>query len=338
LLRTRDSALAAPVPRRASPKSLDRQLRRPSLMIKRVLLLLLTAAALSGGLYVFRAGKPRKAPQTEDTGLRLEPDVPPSPPHEPPPPILTPHIVGLLVAAVVLGTAAYLGLGHTSDVGAVTPPSPPSDVNASLRDDVRSIGSYSRNTPVKADGTPTPPPAPQAAELQPPARTARSAVNAAIQAPDKGFEAIICSKPWPCAEAIQVASCESGLDRHGRLDGNWAINGNNYGLFQINSIHADSWPDFYQDWMNPDKNIEWAFEIWSKSGWAPWECKPVVSGQTDSFYHGAPVASEPPTDTPPPVASPTPTPTPTGNSAVVVSASPTPSPPAFSVPSRTATP
>lgn len=308
-------------------------------MIKRVLVLLLTAVALSGGVYILRAGKPRKSSQTEDAGLRLEPDVPPSEPHKPPPPILTPHIVGLLVAAVVLGTAAYLGLVDSTKVAAVTPPNPSSDLNTSLGDEVLSIGSHSRNTPVKTDGTSTPAPASPAAELQPLARTVRSAVNAAIQTPTDGFEAIICSKPWPCSEAIEVASCESGLDRHGRLDGNWATNGNNYGLFQINSIHADSWPDFYQAWMDPVKNTEWAFEIWSKSGWGPWECNPeFLSGQMHSVHRGAPAASVGPPDTPPPVASPTSTPTPSDTPPAVASASPTPTLPAFSLPTRTATP
>ena len=80
--------------------------------------------------------------------------------------------------------------------------------------------------------------------------------------------------PWPCDQAIAVASCESGTDRYGRLDGNWATNGNNYGLFQINGIHADLWPDFYTSWMDPVKNTEWAFELWSVSGWRPWSCRP----------------------------------------------------------------
>ncbi len=329
-------------------------------MIKRALVLLLAAATLCGGLYVLRAGKPRKLPTTADTDVRAEPGAPPPAPHEPPPaphghprPVLTPHIVGLLVAAVVLGTAAYLGLGDRTDVAAVTPSSPSSDLDTSLRDEVRSIGSYSRNTPVKTDDAPAPALAPPAAELQPHARTARSAANVSIQTPTDGFEAIICSKPWPCSQAIEVASCESGLNRNGRLDGNWATNGNNYGLFQINSIHANKWPDFFQDWMDPVKNTEWAFEIWSKSGWAPWECNPyLVSGPMNSVHHGATFASEPPTDTPSPVASPAPTPTetpppvaspattPTETPPAVVTDTPTPSDtqPPFPSPTPTATP
>jgi hypothetical protein len=85
---------------------------------------------------------------------------------------------------------------------------------------------------------------------------------------------MICAMPWPCAEAIAVASCESGRDMNGLLDGNWATNGNNFGLFQINSVHASKWPDFYDNWMDPTRNIQFAFEIWSDSGWYPWHCQP----------------------------------------------------------------
>jgi Lysozyme like domain len=91
-----------------------------------------------------------------------------------------------------------------------------------------------------------------------------------------GFEAIVCSEPWPCGEAIAVAACESGTDANGRLDGNWATNGGNYGLYQINAIHAGNWPDFWENWMNPERNAEWAFELWSHEGWAPWgACAPA---------------------------------------------------------------
>jgi hypothetical protein len=93
--------------------------------------------------------------------------------------------------------------------------------------------------------------------------------------PADGFEGIICALPWPCHEAIAVAACESGRGLDGRLDGNWAIGaGSNYGLFQINQIHAPRWPDFWTAWMDPYKNAQWAFEIWSSSGWGPWGCKP----------------------------------------------------------------
>jgi hypothetical protein len=59
----------------------------------------------------------------------------------------------------------------------------------------------------------------------------------------------------------------------GRLDGNWATNGANFGLFQINAVHAHRWADFYEAWMDPAKNAQWAYEIWSQSGWYPWDCR-----------------------------------------------------------------
>jgi len=129
-----------------------------------------------------------------------------------------------------------------------------------------------------AEPTPAPTPAPTPEAPQPTPEPVAAAVAvlaaAATPVPLDGFEGIICSKPWPCDQAIAVVSCESGTERNGRLDGNWATNGNNFGLFQINGIHADLWPDFYTSWMDPGKNTEWAFEIWSASGWRPWSCQP----------------------------------------------------------------
>ena len=123
---------------------------------------------------------------------------------------------------------------------------------------------------------------PDATSTSPP--VVPDAGGAATATPDPGgtdaggvvsgaFEAIICSEPWPCGEAISVARCESGTDVRGRLDGNFASNGDNYGLFQLNSIHAGLWPDFWAAWSDPVRNTAWAFEIWSEAGgtfWPDW--------------------------------------------------------------------
>ena len=111
--------------------------------------------------------------------------------------------------------------------------------------------------------TPAPTPAPPPQPPPPPAPL-----------PTDGFEATVCALPWPCEEAIAVAACESGRGLNGRLDGNWATNGSNYGLFQINAIHAWRWADFHEAWMDPVKNSQWAYEIWASSGWGPWACRP----------------------------------------------------------------
>jgi Lysozyme like domain len=89
-----------------------------------------------------------------------------------------------------------------------------------------------------------------------------------------GLEALICARAWNCAEAIAVAACESGRDMSGRLDGQWATNGNHYGIFQISYVHAPNFPGFYENWMDPVFNIEVAFAIWSEQGWYPWSCRP----------------------------------------------------------------
>lgn len=92
--------------------------------------------------------------------------------------------------------------------------------------------------------------------------------------PLDGLEALICAYPWPCAEALAVARCESGIDAAGRLNGTAAVGGSSYGLFQINAVHAYRWPDFWDEWMDPTKNAEWAFQLWSEQGWNPWTCRP----------------------------------------------------------------
>jgi hypothetical protein len=57
-------------------------------------------------------------------------------------------------------------------------------------------------------------------------------------------------------------------------DGQWATNGNHYGIFQISYVHAPNFPGFYENWMDPVFNIEVAFAIWSEQGWYPWSCRP----------------------------------------------------------------
>ena len=82
----------------------------------------------------------------------------------------------------------------------------------------------------------------------------------------------ICELPWPCAEALAVASCESTL----RPDAvSWT--GESFGLMQI---HAETWAvfmdahgfDFWNQWMIAEKNLQMAYIIWQRSGWGAWSC------------------------------------------------------------------
>lgn len=74
------------------------------------------------------------------------------------------------------------------------------------------------------------------------------------------------------AEARAVAQCESSMDPTAR-------SGPNYGLFQINSVHADQWQfvigaPFYSSWMDPVANARFAEWLQSVEGWGPWACRP----------------------------------------------------------------
>lgn len=102
--------------------------------------------------------------------------------------------------------------------------------------------------------------------------------------PAGSLEALICSLPWPCWEAIEVAACESGRGMDGNLDGTYATNlwddsGQGvYGLFQI----ALPWPhaallEQYGDWDDPWANAQAAYQLYAESGnsWYPhWACWP----------------------------------------------------------------
>ena len=78
-----------------------------------------------------------------------------------------------------------------------------------------------------------------------------------------------CSYSWPCDQTPDVARCESGVDRAGRLDGIFATSGSSYGLFQLNGIHARRFPDFWEKWMDPVTNVARAYQIWTEQGWRP---------------------------------------------------------------------
>ena len=116
------------------------------------------------------------------------------------------------------------------------------------------------------------PPAPAAAPVAPVATPAPPQATPAP--PTEGLEAIVCSYSWPCDQALDVARCESGVDRAGRLDGIFATSGSSYGLFQLNGIHARRFPDFWEKWMDPVTNVPWAYQIWPEQWSRPWSCRP----------------------------------------------------------------
>jgi hypothetical protein len=120
--------------------------------------------------------------------------------------------------------------------------------------------------PSPPPATPTPvPPAPTPPPAQP---TLTPAPVPAITLPSDQILTLVCSYAWPCDQALKVMWCESG-GRPGAVGRDV-----NYGLFQLNQVHARRIADFWNGWMDPAKNVQWAFEIWSRRGWQPWGCKP----------------------------------------------------------------
>lgn len=70
-------------------------------------------------------------------------------------------------------------------------------------------------------------------------------------------------------DAIAIATCESKLTAS--EIGGPNFNGSyDYGLFQLNEIHAAKWPEFWEMWADPYWNTAKAYELWVDQGWRPW--------------------------------------------------------------------
>ena len=69
-------------------------------------------------------------------------------------------------------------------------------------------------------------------------------------------------------EALKVAFCESGLNPDAVGDKNTAYH--SYGLFQIRGLPGRPSAEWLLD---PTNNINYAYELYKKSGWEPWSCK-----------------------------------------------------------------
>lgn len=92
-----------------------------------------------------------------------------------------------------------------------------------------------------------------------------TSVQATTQPPTQ-YDDLLCSYfTTNCAAARRIMWCESS----GRA---WVINQGNYGLMQINRIHA---PEFTinndpNEFLDPEFNIQVAFILYQRRGWQPW--------------------------------------------------------------------
>lgn len=76
--------------------------------------------------------------------------------------------------------------------------------------------------------------------------------------------------------AIKIAQCESGLNPNA-YNGNVGTGDNSVGIFQINILGALAKSRPSKDWLLiATNNIDYAYQMYSKQGWAPWSCKKVL--------------------------------------------------------------
>ncbi len=99
--------------------------------------------------------------------------------------------------------------------------------------------------------------------------------------------------------AVAIAGAESGYNATAT---NHNVNGStDYGLWQINSVHADLLRGY--DWHDAAQNAEMALAVWTAAGgsWTPWST--YLSGSYKRFLSGAstPAATGSPTCLPAPV-------------------------------------
>ena len=138
------------------------------------------------------------------------------------------------------------------------------------------VSSRAWDVPLSQDAylVPTPSPAPAATPLPTAVPTAEPIPQPTpvtvvdSRASESVALAIEQAFPFDLGTAWYVAKRESLLDPNAYNE-NW--NGSvDLGLFQINSIHAWRWPDYWTAWSDPVRNAQWALELWQEQGWRPW--------------------------------------------------------------------
>ena len=72
-----------------------------------------------------------------------------------------------------------------------------------------------------------------------------------------------------CKMALGISQAENGTRQCDRQGGRNSNGTYDYGLFQINEIHAPS-KGTVEDFKDCDKNIKVALQIFKKQGWSPW--------------------------------------------------------------------
>ena len=177
---------------------------------------------------------------------------------------MLPFLIALLLAAWILNPWSALA---ESALGGEEQPSSLHHGTFTRPSTDAGLGRMERLDAPAPTPTPAPTPEPTPVPTPPPPPTPAPTPVPVSAMPRTEIDALVCTYSWPCDQALRVMWCESG----GRA---WAIGrGVNYGLFQINQVHASRFGGFWETWMDPATNISWAYQIWSRQGWRPWGCR-----------------------------------------------------------------
>ena len=77
---------------------------------------------------------------------------------------------------------------------------------------------------------------------------------------------IVAGYDW-MPEAFRIVDCESSWDA-----GAVSWDGSSWGLWQIHAVHFWRWPNAWNEWMIPEVNTRWAWELYQEFGWGIWSC------------------------------------------------------------------
>ena len=95
---------------------------------------------------------------------------------------------------------------------------------------------------------------------------------------EDGIRGIVCSKPWPCEEALTIVDCESKGNTNERSPtGDFGLFGINYEnhrdkVFQVTGLEAAE--SLFDPWVNVEVGYMIYSGVGGPGGWEQWVCTP----------------------------------------------------------------
>jgi hypothetical protein len=118
--------------------------------------------------------------------------------------------------------------------------------------------------------TQPPPPISVTTTTSPPTTIVEMAPQNVVATPVTDLEKMICDTfANDCGKALSVVYCES------RFNPGTVGSAGERGLFQIHPVHIPYLADRGLSWdamFDPASNIQYAYDLYARSGWGPWTC------------------------------------------------------------------